>query len=557
MYPIALLASFKLRNSVRTVLSDPRKLIPLIIFILIMVGFGGLYSLSASQPAIPGAQQMISGDVFTVGVKIAILFIAYGFIGAGLGDGLLAFGPSDVDYLFPSPIPRRAVLFYRLPALMFNSLFTAAFLLFAFGMISHLTQPKLPLTGHTIAPAWASPVALYFCGGIYLNLAMYVSMKVVDRKVYQRLHTAGLIGGMIGVGGIGMLFGAKTLGEVINSPIVYWTFLPASLSSQALLDGYAKLPVGGSILWLAVGYVISLIPVLTSNANWYEQSIASTERRSTVVNAARGGYASLMATRASSFKYQSDRLYTIRPFGQGAVALFWAHLCAAGKRPWANFLVPVLGGIGVGVFGAVSAKSIHGDDMASQMLGLAGIGFFTVYGSLGFMTTAKTASESANRRRELIGPLPIKGWKTVVANLGTPFVSGTLFFIGVSATYAALQGPFWLPISVGIAVLMPLRLAARMALQYLIGVIYADAADKIQQFFAIGVYGLLAMPFMIGEVIVAVPGILLRSYWISLAAVTLVQFPLILLFFFLAGKATEQAIASGEPVRLWGLLKRA
>ena len=104
---------------------------------------------------------------------------------------------------------------------------------------------------------------------------------------------------------------------------------------------------------------------------------------------------------------------------------------------------------------------------------------------------------------------------------------------------------------------MPLRLAARMALQYLIGVIYADAADKIQQFFAIGVYGLLAMPFMIGEVIVAVPGILLRSYWISLAAVTLVQFPLILLFFFLAGKATEQAIASGEPVRLWGLLKRA
>ena len=94
------------------------------------------------------------------------------------------------------------------------------------------------------------------------------------------------------------------------------------------------------------------------------------------------------------------------------MALFWAHLCAAAKRPLTNFITPFIGGLGVGVFGAIATVRNQGAGLQDNIIGYTGILMVVAYGSLGFMTTAKTASESAMRRRELISPLPISGWKT-------------------------------------------------------------------------------------------------------------------------------------------------
>jgi len=555
MRAIMMLGGFKIRNGLRTLFSDPRKLIPFIILVFGIIGSVALANLGLNERNAVGAHASLDGSAFSAGVMIALILLGIGFIDTGLGDGLLAFALCDVDYLFPSPISRRIILAYRLPGLMFGNLFMTGFALFSFRVATGIAHPQLAHTGHTISSQWVAPIALYLSGGIYMNLAMFISITVPDRKIYHKIVMAGTIALCAALGLIAWVRGMPTVEAVVQSPSMKWIFLPSTLGSKTLLAGYAHLPTGPWLLWLLFGYLISLIPMFLSKTNWYEQSIVSTERVSSFRSAARGGYATLMAARASSFKHKGDRPYTFAPFGQGAMALFWAHLCAAGKRPLANFFTPFIGGLGVGTFGALAAIKNHGSGYESDVIAYAGILMVVAYGSLGFMTTAKTASESAIRRRELISPLPIKGWQAVAANLGTPYVSGLLFFFGCAVMYVAFRAPSWPILGFGIGIGLSLRLAARMALQYIIGVVYPDAADKIQQFFAVGIYGLLAMPFIIVEGIVCLPGIYFQSIWMGLIAVTLVQIPFVALFIFVAGKASDRAVATGEPISIWSLLR--
>jgi hypothetical protein len=360
------------------------------------------------------------------------------------------------------------------------------------------------------------------------------------------------VGGVLGV--VGWVYGLGTVEAVVESPWVWWIFLPSSLACESMIAGYSFHPALQPIGWLVLGYAVSLIPLFTSNANWYEQSIVSSERVSAIRQAARGGYSSLAAAQAASLKRTSTKEYTVKPFGQGAMALLWAHLCAAMKRPLGNFIGPTLGGIGAGVFASL-ATSAHKDTENLGFGVLFGIG---MYCSMGFMASAKTACEAAIRRRELLSPLPIPGWQAVAANLGVPFVTGFLFFVSIAISYAFTRAPSWPLIAFGFGVGLPLRLAARMILQYIVGLGHPDATDKIQQFFAIGIYAMATSPFLAMEAILCIPGIFFHSLWVIFITLAIFQIPLTAFLLFLAGKASERAIASGEPVRITSLiLKRS
>ena len=552
MRAIALLSAWKFRNALRTLFTDPRKLVPFFVLILIVIAMVTLASIDLGKSNPTLTHDHLDPRAFSVGATLCLILLGLSFIDAGMGDGLLALGMADVDYVFPSPISRRIVLAFRLPALMFSALFMAGFVLMAFSLATQVAKPQWVHPGHTLPPGWAPPLALFLSGGIYMNIAMYISVRFNDRKTFHRLLIAAVfaIGGLLGL--LGWLKGLGAVESVVESRWVWWAFLPSSLACESLVAGYSYQPVLAPLGWLAVGYFVSLIPVFTSNANWYEQSIVSTERVTKYRQAARGGYSSLMAAKASSIKRSNAKAYTISPFGQGAVALFWAHLCAALKKPFGNFVGPLLGGIGAGLISAL-AISANKDTEGIGFSALLGIAF---YCSMGFLATAKAACESSVRRRELLSPLPIAGWKSVVANLGVPFLTVLLFFVGCGVTYAIARAPSWPLVLFAFGLGLPLRMGARMVLQYIVGLAYPDVADKIQQFFAVGVYAIATSPFLIAEVVLCIPGLIFHSLWILFAALTLFQVPLIALLLFLAGKATERAVATGEPVRLLGLLSR-
>jgi hypothetical protein len=526
-------------------------LIPFVIVLLsISLSMGVSLLGLRQQPSNLGANDIkLDPSLFSGAVFLAMILVAVGTIDMGLGDGLLAFGMSDVDYVFPSPISRRTVLAYRLPGLTMGALFSTVFLIYMYRVVFRVVHVQLPSIGHLDPPGWFGPAGVSLSVGIYLNLAMFLAIQFESRRLLHRLLISGLIAAAGILGAITYFRGIPAFASIMNSPILGWIFLPCKLAASLLVGEVAHATESTALITLLVGYLLSLVPMFATNANFYEHSIASTERVASYRKAARGGYAALQANRAATLKFKSVRTYTIKPFGTGPVALAWAHLCAAGKRPYVNFLSPALVGIGCGVLGSVVEN-------ATKDMGLVTVGLVSAYCSFGFMASAKTASESAVRRRELIAPLPIRGWETVVANLTVPWLAMFGFCLCTGLGYLFFGGRQWPIVVFGIALFFPLRLATRMILQYVLVLAYPDFADKVQQFLAMGVYYLAAAPFLILEGILVLPAFFLHSIWVGLITLTLLQVAYLFLFLAVAGLATDRAVASGEPVSLLGLVRR-
>jgi hypothetical protein len=329
----------------------------------------------------------------------------------------------------------------------------------------------------------------------------------------------------------------------MHQPALSAVLYPSTATADLMGAQFDNRPGGAAILWLSALYLASVALLFAKEFNFYEQSIASTTRMAAFRSAAKGGYASLMAQRASTLKRKSARTYSVPPFGQGAVAVFWGHLSAAARRPWVNFIMPTAGGLAEGIFGGLSART-------SPTIAISAMAGLALYVSIGFLGAAKTASEAAIRRRELLAPLPIPGWQMVVANLGIPISAAACFGLGAAIGYTAMGGPHWPLLVLGLVVLYPLRLSDRMAIQYLIVLGFPDLADKIQQLVGQSVTYLAFIPCILLEVIACIPAILFRSPLIALCSLIAVQLPLLFFSLWVGGRASERAIATGEPVRL-------
>jgi len=601
---VGLLSGWKLRNMFRTLLSDPRKLIP-VIFIVISLG-GALFAVTtlkslsgqnqnsqqemlkslrdikaykkahSSDARDPAAgidtQLMASMDtsidpvLFSSCLSVIMIVLGLMLVNSGLGEGLLAFAPPDVDYLFPSPVSRRVVIAYRLPGLTIGALATAVYLIFMLNMVSALGQLKMPNSGNVFSPWWTPFLAMFFFGGTYLNLAMFIAIRFQHRKLIRKALIAAIL---ILASTIGILIwkvGVEALEPLLQSNWVRWLFFPSTLASETLIDTYSHVSAGQPLEWLFAAYLLSMIPMFATNANWYEQSIVVSERMSALREAAKGGMSGVMAARAAaSFSDKHLKEYAVPPFGNGAAALFWAHLCAAAKKPIPNFVLPLVAGIVAGIISSsdfLTPSVAHSHRRVSPAVhqSLEAVRytiFFVVifYGSMIFSTIARNAAEAAIRRRELIAPLPIKGWQVVAADMGVSVCAMLLFYLALAATYGVMRGPEWQMVLVGVGIGLPIRSAGRFVLQYIVVIAYPDLADKIQRLVSPMIYGLVALPFLLVEGLAILPGAILQSPWGVLIPLILVQIPLLAFFLFLAGKASQRAIATGEPVRLTRLFR--
>jgi len=552
---VALLSGWKIKNSLRTLFSDPRKLVPFLLFLTGLTISLSMVLLGLNQrPEFQPHHNPIDPSIVRSGLALAMILLGLGVVDSGLGDSLLAFMMPDVDYLFPSPVSRRIVLAYRLPALSFGVLMFSAFMLFIIAVAIRLANPTFPNPGHVSSPAWVAPVAVASSLGIYLNLAMLIAIRVNNRSTIRRAMMFGFLAFATCLGFVGWKLGVHGVESVVSSPWIRWPFLPSSLASDVVVGSYMHQPTGLPVLILVAGYLASLVPMFLDNSNWYEQSIVSTERMTAIRQAAKGGYASMMASKSASFKHKAVRPYTVAPFGQGAGAVFWAHLCAAAKKPWMNFFGPIVGGVFVG---GITAAINHQHEVF-EGFGFAFLIGISFYVSIGFMALARTASEGAIRRRDLLSPLPISGSQAVVANLGVPLMALFLFCIGAASVYVVSpDSSYRALVFFGLVVLLPLRMAVRMTLQYLVILGYPDFSDKIQQLFSTWVFALTASPLLVFEGIALVPAILLRSFWLGLVTLALVQIPFLFVSLFLAGKASERTISTGEPVTIFGMLRQA
>ena len=486
MRTIALLALWQVKNSVRTSLTQPRKLVPLLVLV-IAVGSqmtGALLVTSTHAPAPPELAELITRYYSTIqsGIFLVLCFAALSVADYAFSGSLLTFPMADIDYLFPSPVSRRTILAYRLVSRKALSFFNAA-LLFYFLIWRPIEM---------VAPGRATPaggavalLALFTCLGSYANVALTIQLVLGHARlsVVRRWLMCAMAAAMVAIGYGAWRFGWGSLGEVGGSAVIVALFYPCRLAAESLAA-----PLTGNVgiepaALLGVLYLATLTLVLSRRENYAESSLPGSERLARIRQAAREqNWAALFnigsegRTRGGS----DQRPYAVPPFGSRAGALLWAHVTASLKRPFANVILPAGGGVAVSGAAAIWLPR----ETAAAVVGGASAYLLFILSMSGIATFRQTL-----QRQPLVRPLPFPDWQVVAIDVLPRVVIGALFGWGAGVTLLLTGLPRAELVGMVLLFCLPPLTACFSLIQYVLALWYPDAQDKLQQLLA-GLIGL-------------------------------------------------------------------
>lgn len=532
MRAIALLSLWQLKNALRTTLTEPKKLIPLLVF-LVFVGFQTLMvATSGNQRDVP--RDFLPNLLETYGpVAHAALFLllvlgSLSFLEMGLTGSALTFSLADIDYLFPSPIPRRVVLAYHLPAILWKHIVGAGvFLWIGYIMLWRAVGPE----GVGGGAGWIMFGALAAWMAGHANLA--VTLEILfgrGRAPVARKVVLGLLVLIFAwVAFLVWRHGWQGVAMVNENAILRVLFFPSYLLTGTLLAPLTGESAVGGLLGLLAFFAASLALVLTRRENFYEACLPHSERMARVRQAAReGSVGAILALRARERKANARpgaRAFTIPPFGRGAMAVFWANLAAAAKRPVVNFVGPIAAGLALAVVAMVWF------DTAAPYVVLAGVGYASY---MALMVSSRNAFRQSVERQSLIRTMPIKPWKLVAAEVMPVALTASLF--GWSAALPLAASPHIHAHLVGatIAVAWPLALVDLCLILYAVTLWYPMVQDKLQQLIAgfvtlalFGGFALVLSPFVAVPLVLHAPlGVTVLSATVGGLAASLALFPI-------------------------------
>ena len=117
MRALVYLASRRFANSLRSAFRNPRVLLPFVfmaaIVLLVSMASLGVKTQGARGMAPPfTSQEFVTGGpgALIAAIRSVLLVSLFTSVVTALGQGAVFFQPSDIDFLFPSPLSRRSVL---------------------------------------------------------------------------------------------------------------------------------------------------------------------------------------------------------------------------------------------------------------------------------------------------------------------------------------------------------------------------------------------------------------------------------------------------------------
>lgn len=478
---MTLLAWWQLRNAVRTTLTDYRKLIPLlaILFFIATQALSSLMLGGGHTPQLPhGMGRAIVDQIegIRTGAFLMLALISIGIIDYGFTEGFMAFSMADVDYLFPSPVPRRLILAYRLAAKTAASVFQASFLFYflVWRLVSSIA-PQHTGPGATVVAF----LGLLFCLGGYASLAFALKMifGFGQAATVRRWIIGVLVLGVLLTGYIYWQHGLTGLTSATQNRVVMALFYPCWLAGVGLTAPLIHQSSVSAVVQLAVFYIAATVLLFTRNENFYEASLEGSERHARLLAAAREQNWSTIFTIQSERKRHAPRKhpYSIPPFGRGGMALLWANLSAAAKRPVANFWGPLVAGVGIAVIVTMAAPP-----QVSAFL----VGGVTAY--LLFILTMSSMAlyRQSIGRQPLIRPLPFQPWQVVLADVIPRTLMTALFVWGSGLVLFFSKASHAGTVGMLLTVCVPAALLALNLVQFMLALWYPDIQDKLQQMMA-------------------------------------------------------------------------
>ncbi|MBI3920074.1 MAG: hypothetical protein HY318_01555 [Armatimonadetes bacterium] len=457
----------RLKNSLRNLARSPVRLIVSgLTVLLILFGLAGQLALLFA-PVGSARSETLAGFTGSRGENLGpllflvLLWTSYHVIDSGLRGGLLAFNASEVDFLFPSPLPRRTVLLFKL-SLDYVKLGGSVALVFLWLM----PQTRLCGAQHTRAALLLSPWAVFFYYMFLLNVSHLFNFLYTfhaERMRYLPFLVKASFAGCVTLILLLMLGQTPAGGwlprftHALRSTTVSALLFPLIATWEALMAPFNGLPpvLLQKILGLASLAVVSFGVLMSRPENIYEPTIGVSLLRSQIRAATRSG--NWQAARALWMltRKQQTSSFRLAPFGYGSMSLVWKSLALSLRNP-ARTLVFCLA---VAVLSAIGLRYLASKPWADKKI-IEFAPLLALYVCWIVGMTTFNLQRSDLRQANVLKPLPIPPWQVALAQT-LPLTLGTSVGVSLSLLMMALAVP---AIDARLCVAIGLALPAMMLL---------------------------------------------------------------------------------------------
>lgn len=312
MSALTYLSLTRLKNSVKELLHKPSHLI-YVFFLLALCVFAVVGSKGGSGPA--GTRSAAELTAIVTGLYTA-MFLLTAWNGFSRGGSM--FTMTDVNLIFPSPLPRTRVLFYGLFRQISTSLLLGLFLFYQYSWLHNLYGIRFS----TLVGIFLGYVATVFLGQVTaMTIYAFTSSNEGLKNVLKGIFYALLL---LIVLSIGQSIWHQGAGQLLSGVVTAANRFPVLL-----------FPVGGWLGWIfsaaisggfwlpglvpCVAWLILLVRLLTYfDKDWYEDVIQTAELAQSAIAAKKEG--SLDAA-PRKVKVGAVGLYR----GYGASAFYYKH----------------------------------------------------------------------------------------------------------------------------------------------------------------------------------------------------------------------------------------
>lgn len=484
LYYLAL--TFKNRVvSTRKRLRQPKYLISALAGLgyLYLFFFRQFFSRPRARVAMPEALGLNISPLVETGLAVVLFVIVLlPWIWPGRSGGAaLRFTEAEIQFLFPAPISRRALIRFRLVKMQIGILF-GVFISFLFGRGSYFEHPA-----YFLAALWT----------VYSFLALYYTGTALAKTSLAE-HGASGFKRQVWVLGI--------LAATAVSIVVWmkWYIPPLPDSATAELSDFStwlmRVTDSGPAHYLLFpfkafvrvafapnlpAFLLRLAPALAilgltylwvihSDASFEEASLDQARKIASRLQASRSGL--VRGSRRTSPKVRRP-LFKLAPAGFAHTAIFWKNCISVGRLDKLRVL-PVIISLGVALAIFVSSRKGHGEIVSTIIGSIAAMiaGFLTLLGPM----MIRDDLRSDLLHVDLLKTYPIAGWSVVLGEVLAPasiLAAAEWFLLFVAACFLPSVGKFH-P-SVFQRFLVGLSAALLLPCFSLIGVLIQNAAVLI------------------------------------------------------------------------------
>jgi hypothetical protein len=324
------------------------------------------------------------------------------------GERVLFFTPAEIDFLFPGPFSRRALLAYKVAGAAFGILFSSVFLTLAF-----LRSSRNP------AAAYAAIVlAMLF----FQLLAMAVGLASNTVAAFavgprRKAVLAGLLGLVLATafsaGSEALRLPPKEAWERVESSTALRV---ATLPFRPFIEAYTAASLAGALGWAAVCLAMDgamLGVVFAIDAQYFETAAASSARIYAQLQRMRQGGGMTPGRGRSRAKPARSRL-PMFPWWRGAGPVLWRQVATALRERARMALIAFLFVVPAGIAAFVPGQARSAQLVAGSMMLVAAYAalFFSAFFAFDFRGDVD--------RMEELKALPIGAVPLVIGQVATP-----------------------------------------------------------------------------------------------------------------------------------------